>query len=132
AVPYGRVVETDRGRHAGPEVGGILDVVDAGVGIVAAEQVRRVVARERVPWRRVSRGRFTEGKARELNEEQLRRNVAAARDVKQLGVVAKAGIQAVRVESISSQGAELNVGLTEGADHAVFGRGTRIEGERQA
>ena len=40
AIPDGRVVETDRGRYAVAELGGVLDVVDAGVGVVAAEQAR--------------------------------------------------------------------------------------------
>src|SRR6185312_10025368 len=45
-IPHGRVIETDRGRYAVAELGGVLDVVDAGVGVVAAEQVRVDVARE--------------------------------------------------------------------------------------
>jgi hypothetical protein len=38
AIPYLRIVEADRGRYAVTELDGILDVVDAGVGVVAAEQ----------------------------------------------------------------------------------------------
>jgi len=36
AVRDGQVVKTDRGRHAVAKLGGVLDVVDAGVGVVAA------------------------------------------------------------------------------------------------
>ena len=84
AIPHGRVVETDRGRHAVAELGGVLDVVDAGVGVVAAEQARIDVAREAVPRRRVGRRRLTEGEAGELDEEIFNRDVAAAGGVQRV------------------------------------------------
>ena len=84
AIPHGRIVETDRGRYAVAELGGVLDVVDAGVGIVAAEQARGDVARETLPRRRVGRGGLTEGEAGELDEEIFDRDVAAARDVQRV------------------------------------------------
>lgn len=36
AVPDSRGVETDQGRYTVAKLGGLLDVVDAGVGVVAA------------------------------------------------------------------------------------------------
>ena len=78
AIPDGRIVETDRGRYAVAELGGVLDVVDAGVGVVAAEQARADVARKAVPGGRVSRRGLTEGEAGELDEEVLDGDIAAA------------------------------------------------------
>src|SRR6202040_429757 len=73
-----RVIETDGSRHAVAELGGILDVVHAGDGVMTAEQERRVVARITMPGRRVCRSRLTEGEARELDEHELNRGVAFA------------------------------------------------------
>src|SRR5207244_6957815 len=83
AIPDGRVIETDRSRYAVAELEGVLDVVDAGVGIIAAEQARVDVARETVPGRRISRRRLTEGEAGELDEDIFDRDIAVARAVKQ-------------------------------------------------
>ena len=80
AVPHGRIIETDRGRYAVAELGGVLNVVDAGVGILAAEQVRGDVARETLPRRGVGRGGFAEGEAGELEKDVLDCDIAAARN----------------------------------------------------
>ena len=99
AIPDGRVVETDRGRHAVAELGGVLDVVDAGVGVVAAEQARVDVAREAVPGRRVGRRRLTEGEAGELDEEIFNRDVATAGDGQRVRRCARERIERVRIWS---------------------------------
>jgi hypothetical protein len=83
-----------------------------------------------VPGRRVGGRRLTEGEASELNERELNRGVAAARRVQQVGVVAEVGVERVRVERRAAERVELEVGLTEGADNAIFGGGTSIDGER--
>src|SRR5258706_11984056 len=111
---------------------------------MTAEQERGVVARITMPRCRVGRSRLTEGETGELDEHELDRDIAAAGGVKQVGVVGddaaavlsrnacveQTGIQAVRVEGGATQGRELEVGLTKGADHAVFRGGTGINRER--
>ena len=131
AVPHGRIVETDSAGHAVAELGSVLNVVDAGVGIIAAEQGRIDVARKTVPRRRIGRGRLAESEAGELDEKVLDRDVAAAGRVEQLRVIAQIGRQVVRVKSAPAEGGELKVALTEGADDAVFGRSARIDRQRQ-
>src|SRR5260370_40495876 len=90
-----------------------------------------------MPRCRVGRSRLTEGETGELDEHELDSDIAAAGGVKQVGVVGddaaavlsrngcveQAGVQADRVEGGATQGRELEVGLTEGADHAVFSCG---------
>ena len=50
AVPHGRIVETDAGRHAIAELRRVLDVVGAGIVVtLAPHQEGRVVAREALP-----------------------------------------------------------------------------------
>src|SRR6266404_7429470 len=71
AIEHGRIIEADGARHAVAELRGVLDVVDAGDGVMTAEQERSVVARISMPRRRVSRSRLTEGEARELDEHAL-------------------------------------------------------------
>ena len=130
AIPDGRIVETDRGRYAVAELGGVLDVVDAGVGVVAAEQARIDVAREAVPGRRVGRRRLTEGEAGELDEEIFDRDIAAASGGQQRAVDGRAGVERRRRGWSMPKLLELEVALAEGADHAVFGRGTGIDRQR--
>src|ERR1700676_5102975 len=60
-VERDRVIKTDGAGHAVTELGGVLDVVDAGDGSITAEQVRGVVARITMPRRRIGRGGLTEG-----------------------------------------------------------------------
>src|SRR5260370_30935534 len=83
-VPNGRIIKTDGGGHAIAELSGVLDVVDAGIGSVAAEQARIDVTRETVPGRRIGRGRLADSEAGELDEKVLPRDVTAGRGVKQL------------------------------------------------
>src|SRR4051794_35805598 len=78
AVIDDRIVETDAAGDAAAEVPRVLDVVDAGVGVVAADQERRGVARESLPGRRISRMRLAEGEAGELEEGVFHRDVATA------------------------------------------------------
>src|SRR5206468_1123612 len=130
AIPDGRVIETDRSRYAVAELEGVLDVVDAGVGILTAEQGRVDVARETVPGRRISRRRLTEGEAGELDEEIFDRDIAVARGVKQLRVVAEVGREGVGVERAAAQRGELKITLAEGANHTVLGRGAGIDRQR--
>ena len=54
AVVHRRVVQADGAGHAVAELGGVLDVVHAGDGVMTAEQVRAVVARITMPRRRIS------------------------------------------------------------------------------
>src|SRR5258706_16323694 len=78
AVEDGRIIETDGAGHAVAELGGILDVVHAGDGVMTADQGRRVVARITMPRRRIGRGRLTEGESGELDERELDRDITAA------------------------------------------------------
>src|SRR6185369_14414832 len=118
AIPYLRIVETDRGRYAVAELGGVLDVVDAGVGVVAAEQARVDVARETVPGRRISRRRLTEGEAGELDEEIFDRDIAAACGVQQVRIDAGCR-ENRRIDGAATEIVELEITLAEGADHSV-------------
>src|ERR1700692_4239889 len=77
-VEHDRIIETDGARHPVAELGGVLDVVHAGDGVMTAEQERRVVARITMPRGRVSRSRLTEGEASELDEHELNCDIAAA------------------------------------------------------
>src|SRR4051794_18191659 len=122
AVEHGRIIETDGARHAVTELGGVLDVVDAGDGVMAAHQERVVVAWIAIPRSRESRRRLTEGETSELDEHHFNRDVTFARTVEQAGGGAnrgRAGEQG-RVDRAVALGGELEVTLTEGADHAVF------------
>jgi len=83
-----------------------------------------------MPGRGIGRRRLTHGEARELDEGELNSDVTAARRVQQVGVVAKVGVERVGIIGRAAQRIELEVGLTESADHAVFGGGTRIDGQR--
>src|SRR6202048_556525 len=130
AVEHGRIIETDGAGHAVAELGGVLDVVYAGDGVMTADQVRRVVARIAIPWRRIGRGGLTEGEPGELNERIFNRDIAAADGVEQLTVIGHVGGEAVRVERAAAEGAELEVALQERANDAIFRRGTRIDGQR--
>src|SRR5258707_13752298 len=102
------------------------DVVHAGDGVVAAKQERAVVARITIPRRCEGRGRLTEGETGELDEHVLNRDIAAAGGIEEIGVVTQIGIQHVRVAT-STQSAELEIALGEGADDAVFSGGTGID-----
>ena len=73
----------------------------------------------------------TEGEASVLDEQELNRGVTAARHVQQVGVVAKIGVERVWIVGRVAQRIELEIGLAESADHAVLGRGTCIDRERQ-
>src|ERR1700738_3629418 len=130
AVEHGRVIEADGAGHAVAELGGVLDVVDAGDGVMTTEQVRGDVARITVPRRRIGRGRFTEGEAGELDEYKFNPDIATACAMKQVGVVTEIGIQGVRVQARSAKHIEGEVALTEGANHAIFSGGARINRQR--
>src|SRR5213079_1612604 len=120
-VEHGRVVEADGGRHTVAELRGVLDVVDAGDVVRTAHQERVVVARIAVPGRRVGRSRLTEGETSELDEHHFNRDIAAACGGEQVRI--EAGSRADRVRRVArSEVVELEVGLTEGADNAVFGQ----------
>src|SRR6202790_5864840 len=56
AVEHETFVNANGTRHAVAELRGVLDVVDAGDGVVAAEQERGVVARIAMPRRCIGRG----------------------------------------------------------------------------
>src|SRR5437588_5601660 len=86
-----------------------------------------------MPRRGVGRRGLTEGEARELDECKFNRGVAAT-----IGVVVDLALGRSRVEAGGNTNAarrtesrELEVGLAEGADHAVFRRGAGIDRQRQ-
>ncbi|MBA7668840.1 hypothetical protein ES703_76957 [subsurface metagenome] len=55
APEHGRIIETDGGRHAVAELRGVLDVVDAGGAVRAADEERvRLTGRKTRPGRRIS------------------------------------------------------------------------------
>src|SRR5258705_4150436 len=87
-----RVFQTNGARYAIAELGGVLDIVYAGDGGMAAEQERRVVARISMPRRRVGRSRFTEGEARELDEHELDRDITFADVAQQTADAIAAGV----------------------------------------
>src|SRR5258706_11148875 len=110
-VEQGGIMEAVGADHAVAELGGVLDVVHAGDGVMTADQERAVVARITMPRRRIGRGRFTEREAGELDERELDRDIAAAGGVEQLTVIAHVGGEVVRVERAAAEGAELEVAL---------------------
>src|ERR1700682_709890 len=129
AVEHGRIIETDGARHPVAELRGVLDVVHAGDGGFTAEQERRVVARITMPRSGIGRSRLTEGEARELDEHELNRGVAFAGIVEE-GRGGRYSGRNRRVGSVVAEGLELEVGLTEGADDAVFRGGAGIDRQR--
>src|SRR5213078_2542716 len=126
----GRIIETDGARHAVSELRSVLDVVDTGDVVGTAHQERVVVARIAVPGCRVGRRRLTERETSELDEHHFNRDVTTASGGEQR--VIQASSRADRVRRVArSKVLELEVALTEGADHAVFGGGTGINRDRQ-
>src|SRR5207247_1192032 len=101
--------ETDGGRHAVAELGRVLDVVDAGDGVMTAEQERGVVARIAMPRGGEGRSRLTEGETGELDEHELNRDVAFAGLVEQARARAGAGRagEHKRVDRVVALGREL-------------------------
>src|ERR1700716_896254 len=99
---------------------------------MTAEQERGVVARITMPRRRIGRSRLTEGEPSELDEHHFNRDVAAACGAQKRTVDASAGIWGGSGECriVTAVVLELEVGLTKGADDAVFGGGTGINRER--
>src|SRR5205807_10320424 len=88
--------------------------------------------RETLPRRRIGGRRLAEGEARELDEQILHRDIAAAGGVEQL----RAGdrqrsVDGVRVDGAAAERGELEVTLAEGADHAIFRGGAGIDRQRQ-
>src|SRR4029453_15794202 len=78
------------------------------------------------------RGRVTEGEARELKEPEPDRDIAFARLVQQASrsACARRSREQQRVDGVIALGAELEVGLSEGADNAVFRGGAGINRQR--
>ena len=99
--------QADRSRHAIAELGGVGDLVDTGHVVLATEEERGVVARIAGPRSRELRHRLTEGEAGELDERVVDAEVTEGARVAVRGPVEH------RIEV--------------GADHAVFGGGTRID-----
>src|ERR1700730_12182868 len=130
AVEHGRIIEADGAGHAVAELGGVLDVVYAGDGVMTTEQIRVAVARVTMPRRRIGRGRLTESEAGELDEHELDPDIATACAIKQVAVVAEIGSQGVRVLTATAEHIEREVALTEGANHAIFSGGARINRQR--
>ncbi len=77
-VERDRVIQTNAAGHPVAELPSVLDVVDTGDGVFAAEQERGVVARITIPGRRIGRRRLTEGEAGELQEHIFDRDIAFA------------------------------------------------------
>src|SRR4029077_15645971 len=94
---------------------------------------RRDVARETLPGRCVGRGRLAEGEAGELEKNVLRRDVAFAGLVEQGRVCAGARRcgEVGRVDGVAALGRELDIGLHEGADPALFAGGEGIARQGQ-
>ena len=86
-----------------------------------------------MPRRGVGRGGLTEGEACELEERKFNRDVAVAgRVVVELALDRRRAHAARNTKAARpTEGRELEVGLAEGADHAVFRRGAGIDGQRQ-
>src|SRR3954453_22153535 len=66
ALPNGRVVQPDGRGYAVAELGGVLNVVDAGIGVLAPEQKRREIPGKALPRRGIARSRLAEGEPGEL------------------------------------------------------------------
>src|SRR5262249_54616020 len=133
-ILHARVFETDGAGDAVAKLSGVLDAVDAGVGVLPAHQERRDVGREALPGRGVSRGGTAEGEAGKLDEDVFNRNIAAA-DAVQEGAVEPVRNCRDRTEyCIVGRGevVELEVALTIGTHHAIFGRGAGIDLQRHA
>src|SRR5947209_4962947 len=88
ALPNGWVVQPDRSRHPVAELRGVLNVVDAGIGILATEQEGREIAGKTLPRRGIGGSGLTEGEACELNEHIFDRDITAAGHVQQRAVKA--------------------------------------------
>src|ERR1700682_2996997 len=99
------------------DVGGVLDVVRAGDGVITANQERGVVARITMPRRRIGRSRLTEGEAGELDEKEFPSKLLPLSQGRASEAAAGRGDREVR--------------LTEGANHAVFRGGAGINRNRQ-
>src|SRR5207237_70149 len=127
-VKHGRIIEADSARHAVAELRGVLDVVNTGDVVGTAHQERVVVARIAVPGRRVGRSRLTEGEPSELDEDHFNRDVAATSGIE--GVRRASRERGERARIARSEVVELEVGLTEGTDNAIFGGGTGINRQR--
>ena len=134
AIPDRRIIEANRARYAVAELRSVLDVIEAGVGVIAAQQVRADVARKTVPRSRVGRRGLTEGEAGKLDEGIFNRDVTTTRGVKERSVDAAAregscgGLARVVARAVV---VELEVALTEGTDNAVFRCGAGINSQRQ-
>ena len=89
AVPDHGIVKTDGAGHAIAELRGVLNVVDAGIGVLTAEQKGREIPGETLPWRGIGGCRLAEGEAGELEEDILRRYVAFTRLVQQAGIACR-------------------------------------------
>ena len=133
-VPHRRIVETDAGGDAVAELRRVLDVVGAGtIAAMAPQQEGRVVARITLPGRRVGGRRLAEGESRELDEEIIDGDIAAAGGVEQVRVADRGiHVNSVRVEAAAAQRGEREFGRTKGADHAIFGGGTGINRQHHA
>jgi hypothetical protein len=70
---------------------------------------------------------------RELHERQINGNITFARLVEQTDsrACARRSREQERIDRIVALGRELDVGQTEGADHAVFRRGAGVDGQPQ-
>src|SRR5262249_29175574 len=114
------------------ELRGVLDVVNAGDGVVTTDQVRAVVARKAVPRSRKGRSRLTEGEARELDERELDRDIAAADGIEQVDAAdRRSRADALGVKGTPAERIHREVALTKGADDAIFRGGAGINRQRQ-
>ncbi len=77
----------------------------------------------------VGRGGLAEGEAGELDEDIFHRDIAFARLVQErrLGACGWRSGKVGRIDGGAALRAELHVGLTEGADNAIFGGGAGID-----
>ena len=128
------VVDADGGRHAVTELPAVLDIVDAGDRVEAADQERGVVAGIAMPRRGEGREGLAEGEACELDEHRFDPGVAVVRGVVVHHPCGCGGVDARRETDAArvTVGPETEAGLTKGADHAVFRRGTGIDRQRHA
>src|SRR5258705_7039454 len=99
---------------------------------MAAEQERGVVARITMPRRRIGRSRFTEGETGELQKHELDRDITFADVAQQTAEAIAAGVcnERAGVKVVAVKGGDLEVGLGEGANHAVFSCGAGINRKR--